>query len=94
MPLFNAAPLDVEPLQLNCIEHLDLTTNQWEPVCPSPALQADISRVLQPVRNDHLQSLGYVTGEWFAFVQTPVNNLRSIPKARDAVDAEWNKLLK
>ena len=43
---------------------------------------------------DNIKSAGYVDEEYFACVHTPVKDWRRIPKARDAVNHEKEKLEK
>ena len=48
----------------------------------------------QREHQDHVSTAGFVSGEWFALVHTPIpmKKAMNIPKAIEAVDAEWQKL--
>ena len=65
------------------------------PAMPTAAYQVSSSGSTNlPPHQENVQTVGYVSNEWFALVHTPVSiqKAKSSPEGRAALEKEWKKL--
>ena len=82
----DAPAMPVIPSSTACIAEDIETKGQWLSLSQPAVTPRD--------HQEHEASTGYVSNDWFALVHTPVpmSKVIKIPKAKKAVQDEWDKL--